>query len=279
MGCGVSKIEPSGATTLPAKLRPIFLRRLEEIKKRRHAQPLKNSTPSKKELLLHDRDEEDNASHFSSSEYDTTKNVPSPTKDGPGPSKNESSPTGYGANSVGKLESLKGKDPTKPTGKDEMLTEFSPKMKATNEPKEQETKGDQTKIEIKIENILTDKDGSEDEDGEHDKERMINHQDDDTFPGSPSFRIYFTDSMDDNQIDSIRKNDASRDAGLSDDKTSLKELPVKKETKRGSKMQSFRKVLPKGGQSTVKNLLNVKSCYNPSHSARDRAHLLTAKTV
>lgn len=195
MGCGVSKIDPSGATTLPAKLRPIFLRRLEEIKKRRHAQPLKDSTPSKKELLLHDRDEEDKASHFSSSEYDTSKNVPSPTKDGTDPSKNEPLPTGDNANSVGKFESiLKGKDPTKPTGKDEMLTEFTPK-----------TKGDKTKIEGKIENILTDKDGSEDGDGEHDKERMISHKDDDVFPGSPSFRIYFTDGMDDDQIDNIRK--------------------------------------------------------------------------
>lgn len=205
MGCGVSKIGPSGATTLPAKLRPIFLRRLEEIKKRRHAQPLKDSTPSKKELLLHDRDEADNASHFSSSEYDTLKNVPSPTKDGPNPSKNEPLRTGYGANSVEKLESLKGNDSTKSTGKDETLTEFSPKMRASNEPKEHETKGVKTMIEGKIENILKDKDGSEDEDREHDKGRMINQQDDDAFPGSPSFRIYFTDGMDDDQIDNIRK--------------------------------------------------------------------------
>lgn len=205
MGCGISKIDPSGATTLPAKLRPIFLRRLEEIKKRRHAQPLKDSTPSKKELLLHDKDEADNASHFSSSEYDTLNNVPSPTKDGIDPSKNEPSRTGYGANSIGKLESLKEKDPTKPIGKDNMLIEFSPKMKATNEPKEHETKGDKTKIDGEIEIILKDKNDSEDEDGEHDKGRNINQQDDDAFPGSPSFRIYFTDGMDDDQIDNIRK--------------------------------------------------------------------------
>ncbi|XP_073140586.1 uncharacterized protein [Henckelia pumila] len=282
MGCGVSKIDASGATTLPAKLRPVFLRRLEEIKKRRHAQPLKDS----KELLLHDIDEEENASHFSSSEYDTSKNVPLPTKDGTDPSKNESLPTRNSANSVAKFESSKGKDPTKPTGKaskeseaakcddnkcntkDEMLADFSPKIKVTNEPKKPETEGGKTKIEGKIANIPTDKHGGEDEDGEHDKERMIGHQDDDAFPGSPSFRIYFTDG----------KNDALRNAGLSDDKTSVKELPVKKEAKRGRKLQSFRKVLPKGGQTTVMNLLNVKSCYS-SHSARDRAHLLAAKTV
>ncbi|XP_073291402.1 uncharacterized protein [Primulina huaijiensis] len=289
MGCGVSKIDTSGggATTLPVKLRPVFLRRLEEIKNRRHSQPLKDSTPSKKELLLHDVDEEDNVSHFSSSEYDTLKNVPLPTKDDTDPSKNESLPTRINANSVGRFESSKGKDPTKPAGKaskeseaakcdgnkcntkDETLAEFSPKMKATNETKEPETKGDKTKIEGKIANILTDEHGGEDKDKEHDKERMISYQDDDAFPGSPSFRIYFADG----------KNDALRDAGLSDDKASLKELPMKKEAKRGRKIQSFRKVLPKGGQSTVMNLLNVKSCYNSSHSARDRANLLTAKTV
>lgn len=222
MGCGVSKIDTSGATTLPAKLRPIFLRRLEEIKKRRHAQPLKDSTPSKKELLLHDRDEEDNTCHFSSSEYDALKNVPLPTKDGTDPSTNESLNTRNSVNLFEKFASSKGKDPTKPTGKaskeneaatrddkcntkDEMPIESSLKMKATNEPKERETKGAKTKIEGKIENILTDKDGSEDEDGEQNKERMISHQDDDAFPGSPSFRIYFTDGMDDDQIENTRK--------------------------------------------------------------------------
>ncbi|XP_075517153.1 uncharacterized protein LOC142551667 isoform X2 [Primulina tabacum] len=286
MGCSISKIDTSGVTTLPVKLRPVFLRRLEEIKNRRHSQPLKDSTPSKKELLLHDIDEEDNVSHFSSFEYDTSKNVQLPTKDGTDPSKNESSPTRNSANSVGRFESSKGKDPTKPAGKaskeseaakcdgnkcntkDETLAEFSPKMKATNEPKKPETKGDKTKIEGNIANILTDEHGGEDDRG-HDKERMISHRDDNVFPGSPSFRIYFTDG----------KNDALTDAGLSDDKASLKELPVKKEAKRGRKIQSFRKVLPKGGQSTVMNLLNVTSCYNSSQSARDHAHLLTAKTV
>ncbi|XP_075517145.1 uncharacterized protein LOC142551667 isoform X1 [Primulina tabacum] len=296
MGCSISKIDTSGVTTLPVKLRPVFLRRLEEIKNRRHSQPLKDSTPSKKELLLHDIDEEDNVSHFSSFEYDTSKNVQLPTKDGTDPSKNESSPTRNSANSVGRFESSKGKDPTKPAGKaskeseaakcdgnkcntkDETLAEFSPKMKATNEPKKPETKGDKTKIEGNIANILTDEHGGEDDRG-HDKERMISHRDDNVFPGSPSFRIYFTDGMDDDQIDNTRKNDALTDAGLSDDKASLKELPVKKEAKRGRKIQSFRKVLPKGGQSTVMNLLNVTSCYNSSQSARDHAHLLTAKTV
>ncbi|PIN19303.1 hypothetical protein CDL12_08021 [Handroanthus impetiginosus] len=64
---------------LPPKLRPLFLHRLEEIKLRRHA-PLKdsNSSPSKKELLLDDREEDENVS---SSYKIVSKNMPFCPKD------------------------------------------------------------------------------------------------------------------------------------------------------------------------------------------------------
>lgn len=66
MGCGVSRLGGASARTgdggvvpLPAGIRPLLRRRLEEMKKRSHASVLKGSqTLSKKELLRHGSSED-----------------------------------------------------------------------------------------------------------------------------------------------------------------------------------------------------------------------------
>ncbi|KAL1218821.1 hypothetical protein V5N11_033093 [Cardamine amara subsp. amara] len=66
MGCGVSRLggstaraDEGGVVPLPAGIRPLLRRRLEEMKKRSHASVLKgNQTLSKKELLRHGSSED-----------------------------------------------------------------------------------------------------------------------------------------------------------------------------------------------------------------------------
>ncbi|KAI3455081.1 hypothetical protein Pfo_011744 [Paulownia fortunei] len=271
MGCNVSRLDANGVT-LPARLRPLFLQRLEEIKARRRAgRPLKGSTPSKKELLSQDKNEEDNASHHHHSS-------------------NPSKSIAYSLEgSIEKPEQPKGKEPlelkeeapnkeigvAKTIGnnddmKHKVVKEGSPRGKGEND----------TDAKAKIDqDAFTDADeDEEDDDDDDDDERMIGYEDDEAFPGSPSFRVYFEDNGEDSHND-IGKIGALKETVPSDVGVPSKESSVEKKVKRGRKRRSFRKVLPKGGQAAVKNLLKVKSCYTSSHSSHDHAHLLTGKTT
>ncbi|KAI3463588.1 hypothetical protein Pfo_020251 [Paulownia fortunei] len=277
MGCGVSRLDGNGIV-LPPKLRPVFLYRLEEIKMRRHTRPLKDSssTPSKKELLLHDdRDEDDNASTSYKNAY---KIMPLSPQDS--------------VSQVKKFEDQKGKEPGKQSkeeasGKNEerddrkheaVKDRSSRENGGKNDEKESKIGDVKSKEEAEIEGTLTDADNDND-DKEDEDERMIGHDDVGAFPGSPSFRVYFTDNVEDKHND-IGKNDAFKNTISSfDDTESSKESSENKKVKRGRKKKSFRRVLPKGGQAAVKNLLSVTSCYAKSPSAHDHAHLLTGKTT
>jgi len=124
----------------------------------------------------------------------------------------------------------------------------------------------------KIEDIeLTDEKFEDVEEEDYD-ERMLRNDG----PGSPSFRVYIKDDgKDDNNYvtnDSLEDADSSKE---SNDES----LSNKKIVKKGRKVRSFKKVLPKGGQIAVKNLLNVKSCYNSSNSAHHRTHFLTPRAT
>ncbi|KAL2492188.1 nucleolin-like [Abeliophyllum distichum] len=139
---------------------------------------------------------------------------------------------------------------------------------------------DQVKIEL---DELTDGEFEDVEEEDYD-ERLLR---DDDFESSPSFRVYVKDDGDDDNNNGT--SDSFEDADTSDsfeDAVSSKELCAsnesasnKKVVKRGRKMRSFRNVLTKGGQTAVKNILNVKSCYNSSNLAHHRTHLLTQKST
>ncbi|XP_073298691.1 uncharacterized protein [Primulina huaijiensis] len=256
MGCGVSRIDANGLS-IPVKLRPLFLSRLEEISKTRQGRPLKDSTPSKKELLFHEKDDDD---------YDhVLKTAPSSPKDTVADgTKIEDTKRIEQENEGGIITSLGKRD----DNEHEVSSTGSTKGNCKDVMKESMVEHMEAKEKDRLDNMLTDTENDDD-----DIERMIGHETDgDAFPGSPSFRVYFNDNEEDDHHDS-GNHDALKDTTSNVDTSSSKESSEKQKVKRGKKKRSFK--LPKGGQ--VKNLLNVKSCYMPSHSApHDRAHLLSA---
>ncbi|XP_019248953.1 PREDICTED: uncharacterized protein LOC109228251 isoform X2 [Nicotiana attenuata] len=106
--------------------------------------------------------------------------------------------------------------------------------------------------------------GGEKDDNNDDDLRAINkvrvdEEDGDVYPGSPSFRVYFTDT----DVES-NNNDGNNKVGLKDITpvaattiSSTKEYCVVKEEKKEIRKKSFRNVLPR-------NLLNVRSSSNSS---------------
>nr|XP_016474469.1 PREDICTED: uncharacterized protein LOC107796234 [Nicotiana tabacum] len=121
----------------------------------------------------------------------------------------------------------------------------------------------------------------EDDDNYKDDDRVIKrHVEEDNCPGSPSFRVYFTNNNveDKKNAVNIGKKDVCKDTTpiaattptvpMAATIQPLTKEPVVKEKER--KRKSFRRALPK-------NLLNVRSCCSAAHSSPDRAHLLPGK--
>uniref|UniRef100_A0A5B7CEV5 Uncharacterized protein n=1 Tax=Davidia involucrata TaxID=16924 RepID=A0A5B7CEV5_DAVIN len=221
MGCGASRLDAQGVA-IQARLGPLLRRRIEDIRRRAHGDTLRDTTPSKKVLLVDGSEEEEN------SQSDLDDNA----RKGTGSSSSEDSLTHKHWTSNG----------------------------ASN--KDEKSRGKVYYIEAKEE---VEEELGEDEEDEEGRE---------IGPGSPSFRIYFTDNLaDDNKRESA---ETTGEDGSSNKKsqTGLEATgkgSVTKKVKRGRKRRSFRKVIPRGGQTAVKNLM---SCY----SSPDRARLLTAKT-
>ncbi|GMQ09609.1 hypothetical protein CsSME_00052912 [Camellia sinensis var. sinensis] len=117
----------------------------------------------------------------------------------------------------------------------------------------------------------------EDDDDDDDDEDLFSNDDGMTFPRSPSFRVYFTNNLDDNDEHSMK--DGTNDKTQSSDHTLTKRESVPKKVR---KRMSFKNVIPRGRQTAVKNLFHMRSFYTASalsRSSHDRAHLITAKTV
>lgn len=69
MGCGGSKFDPDGEAE-PVGLRPLLRRRIDEIRRRKHASVLKDdNTLSKKELLKDGGEEDENSNPHSVHEH------------------------------------------------------------------------------------------------------------------------------------------------------------------------------------------------------------------
>ncbi|KAF3644098.1 putative pyruvate dehydrogenase E1 component subunit beta, mitochondrial-like [Capsicum annuum] len=108
-------------------------------------------------------------------------------------------------------------------------------------------------------------DNNDDDDQRAIKKVHVNEQDDNAFPNSPSFRVYFTDK----EVETKKKNDCFNKVDLKDDVTpvaantilptkDLESSMEKEEKKEIRKRSTFRNVLPK-------NLLNGRSS-STSHS-------------
>ncbi|KAK4488960.1 hypothetical protein RD792_004751 [Penstemon davidsonii] len=181
---------------VPARLWPIFLQRQEEFPVHKHNSPIKkDSTPTKKEPLLHDMDDDDNNTSGHHHSLKASKTIPEDSK--------------------GKeAEKAKGEAPSKGSSiaiseehmKPQVVKEESSKGKGKNSPKESTKAKEDTKMKEEEEDAFTEKD-YEDVDDDYDDERMIGHDNDDAFARSPSFRVFFKDSGKDYHND-IGKNDS-----------------------------------------------------------------------
>ncbi|KAK4436825.1 hypothetical protein Salat_0016400 [Sesamum alatum] len=237
MGCNFSRADANGKG-LPVRLLPIFPLRLGQIKPRKHAIPLKNTTPSKK-TLLHHKDEDDYASIRSSI---ASRTLASSHQD-----------------SI-KIEEIGVRSDEIDQGN----------LKGTkNDTKDSPREEGKAKNEVDV----TD----DEEDDEEDDERKIGYEDDVSCPGSPSFRVYFDENGEHshNGIGKINL-DASRETTVSSDKDGLSSKGSSDLDKKVN--WSFKKVLPKGGQAAVKHLLKVKSLCTSPRTSRNHAHLLRTKT-
>ncbi|GFZ17340.1 hypothetical protein Acr_26g0006100 [Actinidia rufa] len=270
MGCGVSRLNAEGEA-IPAKFRPIFRRRIEEIRRRRCSSGAMKDTAGK-ELLLNGKaanEEIDNNARISAS----------------------SSPEDSIASCV--------------TSEGSKRPEKSVKAEKKADEKEKEGAKGAAKAEGGG-NVDNENEGDSEDEDERMIEASIN------FPGSPSFRIYFKGNSGDDEdnndggvylkfrncMQNCRISDSSLvfrfvfieqqqcNAGKKDQAndrtrnrehgTSPKEDSVPEKAKKGRK-RSLKKAVSKRGHNAVKNLLNVRSCYTPSGSSHDRAHLLPGK--
>ncbi|KAK6794825.1 hypothetical protein RDI58_008278 [Solanum bulbocastanum] len=155
---------------------------------------------------------------------------------------------------------------------------------------------DQERVAKLIEAIVQENDDDEEEERDHgdvedddnhkDDQRMIKRSYDDEGPGSPSFRVYFTNNnnVEDKKINEVmigNNKDAIKNttpiAATNRPTTriaatipSTEVVPVGKKVKKETKRKSFKSALSK-------NMLNVRSCYSTAHSRHKRTHLLPGK--
>lgn len=197
MGCAASRLDDNGVV-LPVKARPLFLLRLEEFRRRRHPQALKDTTPSKKELLLKYREEDENASTKQTLLNKAGKYSSLPDETG-------SCVTSEGSKGGSPERPMK-EDSEKEDGskKDVYSKEEISREKGKFEENEGRTIEPLAKNEANVEYIMDgdvkneeDDDDDEEDDDVDDGRILRHHEDDGDFPGSPSFRVYFLDNMKD----------------------------------------------------------------------------------
>ena len=189
MGCGGSRLggaaaaraEEGGVVPLPAGIRPLLRRRLEEMKKRSHASVLKgNQTLSKKELLRHGSSEVDDGEEMEE-KHDSLK-LSAKVSPVPDHHVEEKKEVIYE-----KISSRDGIKEVKKQDEDNHHHDFVDDV-AMNVNKEGDN-GSNHNEHDKVINDKKDKDDSVD----HDEGRMSNFDERMICPGSPSFRVYCID--------------------------------------------------------------------------------------
>ncbi|KAJ9163936.1 hypothetical protein P3X46_023557 [Hevea brasiliensis] len=316
MGCSGSKFD-SKAESVPTRLRPLLRRKFEEMRRRKHGLSLKDdgsATLSKKELLKFGVSDDDNSSQpqdvdhksISSQEDHGLKVVPPPESVETAP-KNKMDP-----NKVVETAPLPPAKPSKDVEHDQKAVEVpSPagSPKESDESKKQKNIQQDCKDEDKEEGAevkaveampgvaeMQETKTTGDENGEETEEEEENGRlgsltQECNCPGSPSFRVFFIESLDNiKEDDGIDKDDDDDDDSdkksqcevcpsaieSTDNSEAGSETKTKKKAKRRIRL---RRVIPKGRPGAVRNLLNVKSCYNPACSGHDNGHLLDEKAV
>lgn len=173
MGCGGSRLNAE-REAIPAKVQPLLRRRIEEIRRRRRSNGGKDTAPSGTELLLSRdgkaRDDEDEIenSMVSCVTSEDSKGSTAKRAEAGDPQREESA-----------------KEKSKEGGKEEKVAKGNVEAGSQNDAKEEdESHGNK-----------------EDDEGLHGDESSI------LFPGSPSFRIYFTDNLDEDDDDDDNDND------------------------------------------------------------------------
>ncbi|CAF1899868.1 hypothetical protein HID58_046618 [Brassica napus] len=189
MGCGGSRLggaaaaraEEGGVVPLPAGIRPLLRRRLEEMKKRSHASVLKgNQTLSKKELLRHGSSEVDDGEEMEE-KHDSWK-LSAKVAPVPDHHVEEKKEVIYE-----KISSRDGIKEVKKQDEDNHHHDFVDDV-AMNVNKE----GDNGSNHNEHDKVINDK-KEEDDCVDHDEGRMSNFDERMICPGSPSFRVYCID--------------------------------------------------------------------------------------
>lgn len=266
MGCNNSKLDPQGEA-VPAKIRPLLRRRIEEIRRRRNAITFKVGNLSKKKLLKDGAEEDDQSDHSS----------PPSVQDN-----NESK-------SISSLEGSIGSSKVAPEPVSDISSkEFAEVTNQEKSTKEDNKDNDEEKREkvaepvvILEEVMVVELEEGEDEDEDEDERRVSNVEDSLICPGSPSFRVYciqsLTDDKDDSHGNDLHKKSPSDDSVEISESINSSEGSVTKIKKKSKKGSKFMRVIPKGRPGAVKHLLNVKSCYYPACSGHDETRLLSTK--
>ncbi|OMO88009.1 hypothetical protein CCACVL1_08595 [Corchorus capsularis] len=266
MGCGSSKINRPQAEIMP-KLPPIISRKIEEIRRHRGG----GNNLSKKQLLNNGSEEDSHPRHCNDHKSDDSSSMDH-DKDSLGSPKVAPEPISDHHKEVIRAKNIQ-QDYNNNSNKDKDVKH-----------EDEEDDDDVTKTLEKLGLEETD-DEIEDQYG-----RLSNVGGSLTCPASPSFRVYYIESLQHKDIDDdIEEDDHQLELDIGKDyiitKGSLSDTDVvsqksseestsetkiiNKKRRRGMK---FRRVIPKG--KPVRKFLSVKSCYYPM-SCGGRRHELT----
>ncbi|KAL5543831.1 hypothetical protein UlMin_007615 [Ulmus minor] len=296
MGCQNSKLS-GDLMAIPPKLRPLLWRKFEEMRRRRNVVP--GTTLSNKQLLIDGCQEECSTFLASSVHESESRSIASA----------ESVATSRSHEKTGKESDKKCEEneKSKSEGQEEKKTEAL-KDEDQEENEQNNVKNDEIEIDLKvvqavaIEEVVVVKDEERAVEEKEDEERAMEEKEDEgkdevregekIYPGSPSFRVYFIEALendeDENESKTEEKDEDDKDDNGSEKKqhgeenvdniivvASNEEQEAKIIKKKGKRGMRITRALCRGGPVAVKHLFNVSSCYHPTN---DRDSLLTRKT-
>ncbi|CDY16350.1 BnaA02g11540D [Brassica napus] len=241
-GAAAARTDEGGVVPLPAGIRPLLRRRLEEMKKRSHASVLKgNQTLSKKELLRHGSSEVDDGEEMEE-KHDSLK-LSAKVAPVPDHHVEEKKEVIY--------ENISSRDGVKEVKKEEEIVKKQDEDNhhhgvvddvAMNVNKE----GDNGSNHNEHDKVINDK-KDEDDSVDHDEGRMSNFDERMICPGSPSFRVYCIDVTSDDDEEEEKDAEDTRKSMESESvliESKEDESIVKKE-KRERKGKRFGIALPR----------------------------------
>ncbi|KAJ4909993.1 hypothetical protein Rs2_04614 [Raphanus sativus] len=249
MGCGGSRLggtaaareDEGGVVPLPAGIRPLLRRRLEEMKKRSHASVLKgNQTLSKKELLRHGSSEEVDDGEETEEKHDSLK-LSAKVAPAPDHHVEEKKEVIY--------EKISSRDDVIEVKKEEEVVRKQDEDNhsdvvddlAMNVKKE----GDDDSNHNEHDKVINDK-NDEDDSVDHDGGRMSNFDERMICPGSPSFRVYCIDVISDDEEEEKDAEDTRKSMETESVIIELKEdESIVKKEKRERKGKRFGIALPR----------------------------------